>query len=147
MERTTKEYLSVYYWLEDLLPDFIEVKDEYPQDPLTIPSVSLVTNDTMPQILQLGGDDTDYQLWSIYVFAGNKTQRDDYLSKIYADIEDGICVRDYDQGFPPDVIPDQIGSLVVVKRKKTPIRVFKELVKKKYWHGVVNFTTYFTPTT
>ena len=36
MEQIRLEQLSIYYWLTDLLPDFVNVEDEYPTDELRL---------------------------------------------------------------------------------------------------------------
>lgn len=147
MEQIRKEQLSIYYWIIDLVPDFVNVKDEYPFDDLTLPTISVTSDDTVSRPFQLGGNDLDYQDWNIYIFGQNSGQRDDYLSVIHREAELNICVYDYAVGFPPSILPPKIGSLIVVNRVKKPLRVYEELTKKKYWWGVVNLRTYFDPST
>lgn len=144
MEQVRKEQLSIYYWLRDLFtPTFINVVDEFPSEDLILPTVAIISEEETSRPLQLGGSDLDKRYWSIYVFAKNSGQRDDYLSLIKRSLESGICVYDYDMGFPPDVSPTELGSLYVESRRSKAIRVYEDLVKKKYWSGVVTFLTYF----
>jgi hypothetical protein len=146
MEQFRKEQLSIYYWLKDSLPEFVTVTTEFPQDELVLPSVSVISLPTKAVPFQLGGRDLDKRDWAIYVFGKNSGQRDDYGSLIYRTIEDGICVYNYDVGFPPATTPPQIGSLYVESREYKPLRVYEDLVKKQYWWGVVTIRTYFNPT-
>lgn len=146
MEQPRKEQLSVYYWLRDLFsPTFINVVDEFPTEDLVLPTIAIISEEDTAKPFQLGGSDIDKKNWSIYVYAKNSGQRDDYLSLIKRSLESGICVYNYDEGFPPDVSPTSIGSLVVESRKSKPLRVYEDLVKKKYWWGVVTFLTHFNP--
>lgn len=146
MEQSRKELLSIYYWVRDLFPDFVNVTREYPEGELVLPTIAVVTLPVKTVPLQLGSDDQlDISEWAIYVFAQNVGQRDDYISIIHRSAKHSICVYDYDQGFPPNVSPTEIGSLYVRDRSKKPVRVFEDLVKKKYWLGVVLLATYFNP--
>lgn len=144
MEQTRKEQLSIYYWLTDLFPSFVHVVDEFPTDDLTLPTIAIITNRVRATAFELGGADLDKRNWAIYVFAQNSGQRDDYLGLIHRSLESNICVYNYDEGFPPSVSPSQVGSLYVEERYSEPLRVYEELVKKKYWWGVETFRTYFT---
>lgn len=147
MEQIRLEQLSIYYWLQSLVPDFVTIKDEYPFDELSLPTISITSGDTRARPFQLGSSELDYQDWEIYIFAQNSGQRDDYLSIIYNEAENNICVYNYNLGFPPNVSPPETGSLMVVNRVKKPLRVYEDLVKKKYWWGVVSLRTYFDPST
>ena len=145
MEQTRKEQLSIYYYIKDLFPAFVNVKDEYPQDELVLPTIAIISDPTRNRPFELGGRDLPMRRWAIYVFAQNSGQRDDYLEKIRYEIECNLLVYDYDEGFPPTVSPSQIGSLQSDDIQSSPIRVYQELVKKKYWSGSVTFVTYFNP--
>lgn len=146
MEQIRKEQLSIYYWARELFaPTFINVVDEFPTGELTLPTIAIINVKDTAQPFQLGGPDRDKRRWAIYVYAKNSGQRDDYLSIIKRSLESGICVYNYDEGFPPDVAPTQVGSLYVESRQSEPLRVYEDLVKKKYWWGVVTFLTYFNP--
>jgi hypothetical protein len=142
MEQIRLEQLSIYYWLVDLLPDFVNVEDEYPTDELKLPAVSIIAGGVRADPFELGADELDKNRWSIEVFAENSGQRADYCQKIFDNLTDAICVYDYDEGFPPPT-PTQLGFLVVESRSWEPIRVYNELVKKNYWRGRVLFQTYF----
>lgn len=146
MEQTRKEQLSIYYWLRDLLPEFVNVVDEFPTEELILPTVAITINKTRATPFELGGNDLDKRSWAIDVFAQNSGQRDDYLGRIHRSLESNtICVYNYDEGFPPSSSPSQVGSLYVEERESNPLRVYRELVKKKYWWGVETFRTYFNP--
>jgi hypothetical protein len=146
MEQKRKEQLSIYFWLKDLFPTFVNIVDEYPTDDLTLPTVAIISQESRPTPHELGGRDLVKRSWSIYVFAKNSGQRDDYLSLIEDSLETScIFVYDYTAGFPPAASPPQIGSLYVESRDSKPLRVFEDLIKKKYWWGVVNFRTYVNP--
>lgn len=146
MQQIRKEQTSIYYWLTDLLPSFVHIESEFPQDELVLPTVSITNVRAVARPFQLGSDeDLDKRNWAIDVFAQNSGQRDDYLGLIYDSLKSIICVYNYDVGFPPDVSPPQVGSLYVEERESKPLRVYEDLVKKKYWWGKVLFRTYFNP--
>jgi hypothetical protein len=145
MEQNRKEETSIYYWVKDLLPSFVAVTTEFPKGELKLPTVAVIGGKTRARPLQLGGSDLDHKDWAIYVFAQNVGQRDDYLNIIHKNAENCILVYDYNVGFPPTVNPPKIGSLSTDDRNQKPLHVYEELVKKKYWWGVVLFTTYFNP--
>lgn len=145
MEQTRKEQLSIYYWVADLFPSFVNVVDEFPTDELTLPTIAVIRNSNVSRPFELGGDNLTHKRWAIYVFAQNSGQRDDYLDRIAVQVEDNICVYNYGEGFPPEISPTQVGSLQVEDIESKPLRVYEELIKKKYWWGSVTFTTYFSP--
>jgi hypothetical protein len=146
MEQLRKEQLSIYYWLVDLLPSFVTVVSEFPEGELTLPTVSVTNVRMFARPFQLGSSDDLYKRnWAIDVFAQNSGQRDDYLELIHDSLKNGICTYNYDVGFPPTVTPPQIGSLYVEERESKPLRVYEDLVKKKFWWGKVLFRTYHTP--
>jgi len=148
MERTRLEQKSIYYFIKSLFPDFITIVEEFPQNTeLSLPTIAVIYDVLDPRPFQLGSNELDYRDWAIYIFAENKGQLADYADRIMNNIKNNICVYDYNQGFPPDVSPDQIGSLVVENRKYTPLRTFDDLVMKKYWWGVVTFLTHPSTTT
>lgn len=145
MEQIRKEHLSIYYWLVDLLPSFVTVTREFPLDEdLVLPSVSVTSEPGKGVPFELGGSDQTRRMWNIHIFTKNIGQRDDYTSLIFRSLEDCITVYDYDQGFPPDSIP-QLGSLMIENRSYKPVRVYEDLVRKMYWRGLVNFESYYEP--
>ncbi len=81
------------------------------------------------------------RVWNIEVFASNKAQRDELSSIIINEIEDGITVFDYDEGFPPSVSPTQLGTLHPREIVVLPIRIFPDLVEKLYWRSSIRFIT------
>lgn len=150
MNLKRKQHLSLYYWTKNQLPDFINtiynfpVRTNEPDGKLKIPTVSVVARPTREFPLELGGKNADYRSWSIDIFAKNEIQRDDLAYLIYDNLEDGIDVFDYDQGFPPEITPNKIGQMIVESREVEPIIVFPELVKDLYWRSTITFITKFT---
>ena len=141
MELIRKQDLSLYYWLEDLLPSFVTVVDGFPEGDLTLPTVSVEALPMEAVPYELGGLDKDIRFWRIDVFANNKSQRDDFAYNVYKQLEGNVEVYDYDEGFPPTISPTQIGSMKCYDRKVAPIIVFEELVRKMYWRSAINFWT------
>lgn len=135
--------LSVYYWLKDTVfsdAPFVKVVDEYPLEILSLPTVSVDGPDIDGYPQELGNrKGIRYLLFVIDVFGQNKTQRDEYVLRIYEYLENGIPVNDYDIGFPPSVAPPQIGVLVPNNIKVKKIKVIPELVETLYWRSMITF--------
>ena len=119
--------------------------DDFPTTSLVIPTVSLV-GDTLERLpFELGNrTGKEPRVWYIDVFGKNKAQRDDYGYRILNNIEDGIPVYNYDEGFPPDVSPTQLGILVPQSIRMKIIRVIPELVEKLYWRSTISFEAIFS---
>jgi hypothetical protein len=140
-----KQNLSVYYYIKDTLSGYpsIHVTDDYPDAELILPSVSVIGNDIFSKPLELGNRRGNRnRVWDIEIFGANKNQRDELASVILDIVEDYIPVYDYDQGFPPNVVP-QIGTLKIKPDTlvATPIRIFPDLVERLYWRESIKFIT------
>lgn len=140
-----KQDLSIYYWLKDNVFSAyptVNVEDGYPEEDLNLPVVAVVN---LPIILDPRELGTRKGLrvrgWRLEVYANNKAQRDEMSSIIIDTIENGIPVYDYDEGFPPDVSPSQLGTMLPSDIEVVPVRIFPELVEKLYWKVSVQFTT------
>ncbi len=145
-----KQDLSVYYYISNLFTDegatFVNVVTEFPTENLKIPTVSIENGLFTVPAFELGNKrGMDMRFWHINIFANNNSQKDDYSYLIKNSIQDGIPVFDYDEGFPPDVSPTQIGALVITDLQVNPIRVMSELVTTMYYRAEVKFLAYYTP--
>ena len=137
-----KKDLSVYYWLVDLFSDapYIAINDGYPETGLVIPSVVSDYRNIKPLPYEMGNSNQMFhRLWVIDVYGQNKSQRDDFGYRIATALQDSIPVYDYDEGFPPDVTPTQLGSLLPEQIQLIPIKVMPELVTKLYYRATVTF--------
>jgi len=141
MELIRIQDLSIYYWLEGILPGFVTVVDGFPEGDLTLPTVSVEALPMEGVPHELGGCDKDIRFWRIDVFVDNKSQRDDIAYIIYKELENGVSVYNYNEGFPPAISPTQLGNLICYDRRVAPIKVFEELVRKLYWRSAINFWT------
>ena len=142
MELERKQDLSIYYWLNDLFTSYpmVNINDGYPEGDLVLPSVTIEADAITPHIRQLGNrTSTRKRFWTIDIIALNKAQRDELTSIIINDIEYGIPVNDYDEGFPPEVTPTQIGLLSIIDWDVRTIRAFPTLVEKMYWRNTIRF--------
>jgi len=142
MYQERKEDLSVYYWAVDTFSDapFINIEDGFPDTDLTIPTVSVdvKTIDTIPG--ELGNRKRiKLRIWYIDIFAADKSQRDEYAYRVLNELESNVPVYDYDEGFPPNVSPSQIGCLIPQHIKLDIIKVMPELVDKLYYRSTVSF--------
>lgn len=136
--------LSIYYWLEELMQPYptVNVNDGYPEGELQLPSVSIESQNIRPGKREMGSRISwRKRFWVIDVMAVNKAQRDELTSIIINDIEQGIPIYDYNEGFPPDVSPTQLGLLMPLDYEVTTIRIFPELMEKMYWRNSVRFFT------
>lgn len=141
MRLERKQQMSIYYWLKDIVDSSVTVKDSFPMEGLTLPTVSITHLDMRGEPFELGAAERDKRMWRIDVFADNKVQRDDLMYLIYSELECNIPVYDYDEGFPPSVSPSQLGTLIVKQRIAKPVHVFEELVEKLYWRASITFST------
>lgn len=143
-----KQDLSIYYWLDGLFSSYssVTVNDGYPDGDLVLPAVVVEGQPIVLNPLEMGNRTSKrLRLWSIDVYATNKAMRDEFTSYILDNIEDGIIVYDYDEGFPPDVSPSQLSTLRPIEIRVDPIRVFPDLVEKLYWRTRINFMTEYKP--
>ena len=149
-----KQDISIINLIEDTFKargNFITVTDEFPTTELVIPSVSVENHAYWVKPLELGNrTGMDIRTWYIDIFANNKSQRDDFSYLIKNTLQQGIPVYDYDEGFPPDVSPTQIGAMDILQLEYSPIRVFPETLNVNtnlYWRGQVKLVARYTLTT
>jgi hypothetical protein len=144
MHLERKQDLSIYYWLKDLFTSYpmVNVNDGYPEGELILPSVTILSHDIRPSIKQMGSRKSWRQrLWVIDVLGNNKAQRDEMTSVIIDQIEYGIPIYDYDEGFPPTVSPTELGLLRPTDWEVITVRIFPDLVEKMYWRNSIRFFT------
>jgi hypothetical protein len=138
-----KKDLSVYHWLVDLFSDasYINVVDGFPTENLELPTVAVEGGTIKLKPFELGNRNRIFnRIWFIEIFAKNKSQRDDFSYRILSALENIIPVYDYDEGFPPDVDPTQIGGLDPLIIQATPIKILPEMTEKLYYRLSVSFT-------
>lgn len=145
MYQERKEDLSVYYHISDQftdVSDFVSIEDSFPEEPISIPSVSVDAGELDHKLFELGNK-TPLRIrkWRIDVFAKNKSQRDDFCYRILNSLDDGINVYNYDEGFPPDVTPSKSGHLGLLNKRFIPVPVMLQENQQKYYRGQVIFIT------
>lgn len=143
-----KKDLSIYYWLKDIFSPYpaVTVNDGYPDGDLQIPSITVEGEEIRPVEYQMGSRDRiAYRLWTVDVIANNKDMRDEFAYLILDEMENGISVYDYDEGFPPSVSPTEIGLLRTTDIVMQPVRIFPELVEKMYWRISIRFMSEYNP--
>ncbi len=136
------EDLSLHYWLKNKFPSFVTIVDGFPVASLVLPTIAVEWNQINGEELELGNRKTlKIRDWYIDIFAVNKSQRDEFAYQIYNDLDDGVDVYDYNEGFPEQGgTPSRLGSLVPVRRVIKNIRVDPDLVDELYYRAVVIFT-------
>jgi len=141
MDIERKKDLSYYYWLKTLFTGLpITVVDEFPEDALVVPSVCIENGDVIVIPKEMGNrHGTRVRSWYVDVYAKNKVQRNEIAFKIIDALEESIPVYDYDEGFPPDVSPTQIGCMTNENIQMNTIRVLPELVEVLYWRVQISF--------
>lgn len=143
-----KRELSVYYFMEGIFDpySFVNVVDAYPDEDMSLPTIAVEGRNIGVIPNELGTRvGLKNRLWSIDVFAENKDQQGEFTYLILDELEDGIPVYDYDEGFPPSTSPTQIGALGIFDIEATPIYVFPQLVEKLYWRTRISFVTKYYP--
>ena len=151
MHLLRKQDLSIYYFLRDdvfALYDFVNIEDGFPDKELELPTVSIEALDISPLIFELGNRvGRKDRFWTMDIFAQQKAQRDEFGYLIIDELENGIPVYDYDEGFPPDVSPTQLGALDVRDIRATPVMIFPDIQEKLYWRMSIAFSTVYHPLT
>jgi hypothetical protein len=144
-----KQDLSIYYWLVGLfapISSSIKIEDGFPGDKLTLPTISIEGDNIRLRPLELGNRRGKRQrIWTIDVFAKNKAQRDEMTTTVLDDIETGIVVYDYDQGFPPISVP-QIGTLLPFDIDVSTVRMFDQMMENLYWRNAIRFLSEYSST-
>jgi hypothetical protein len=133
------EDLSMNYWVRGIFLPYnaqITYTDEFPEQVLTIPTVSIANGKISEEEFELGDSDgIRIRRWFIDIFAVNKSQRDDFGYLLLSECKKGINVLDYNEGFPPDASPTVINHLDVISRTYEPIDVIRQLNEKLYYRG------------
>lgn len=143
MYRERKEDISVFYWLKDKFLDtpYVNIVDEFPTTLLSLPTISVDTDMIETSSFEMGNRIRQkIRFYSFDIFANNKTQRNEFAYRLLNELENPIPVYDYDEGFPPDVSPTQLGCLVPDEIRVEILPVFPELVDKLYYRATVTLT-------
>jgi len=144
MHLLRKQDRSIFYWLLDLFSAYpsVNVVDGFPDEDMTLPTLSVETQDIYPYPLELGNRlGVNDRYWTIDIFALNKDMRDEFAYLIMTQMQYTIPVYDYDEGFPPHVSPTHIGTLHCENINMSPIRVFGSMQEKLYWRATIFFRT------
>ncbi len=134
--------LSIYYWLVNLFSDspFIKVEDGFPISEIVLPTVAVEYKTIILDPHELGNSENTFRRsWYIEVIAKTKSQRDEIAFKIARELQHNIPVYNYNEGFPPEVTPTQIGCLIVRNIVVEPIRISPQLTQKLYYRATVSF--------
>ena len=140
MRVARKENLSLYYLVSSILADApgLTIVDSFPDKLINLPTVSIDADLMSLELYELGSRDRiRTRTWFIDIFAKNKQQREDFAFELVEELEDGVSVYDYDEGFPPSVSPTKIGHLGVMSLRYKPVRIMPELVETMYYRGTV----------
>lgn len=138
------EDLSMYFFIKDLFSDvsFIRIVDSFPEEILTIPTISIDAGRIKEELFEVGNRDrVRIRTWYIDVFAKNKSQRDDFGYRILDESNNGINVYDYNEGFPPDVAPSRAEHMDILSISYEPVPVMLDEVEPKYFRGQVILVT------
>ncbi len=138
------EDLSMYFFIKDLFSDvsFIKIVDSFPEEILTIPTISIDAGRIKEELFEVGNRDrVRIRTWYIDVFAKNKSQRDDFGYRILDESNNGINVYDYNEGFPPDVAPSRVEHMDILSISYEPVPVMLDEVEPKYFRGQVILVT------
>jgi len=138
-----KQDLSIIYWLKGLFNSLgISIVDGFPQEEFSIPCIAVEWDNIDSYLLQMGSKHRELvRVWYLDVFASSKTQKDEIVYKLLEEIEkENIIVYDYDQGFPPTVVP-KLGKLSIASFNAKNIEIFPELTNKLYHRATVSFVT------
>jgi hypothetical protein len=138
------EDLSVVYWLKDKFSSsgFVTIVDAFPEDTLVLPTISVEWDTIEGYQWEIGNRKVmKERVWFVDIFAKNKSQRDEFAYKVFNDLDDGITVYNYNEGFPEQGgTPSRLGCLNILNRKVRNIEVDADLVDELYYRATVIFT-------
>lgn len=145
IDQQSNEDFSVFYYIKSIGDSLgIPTVDEFPASNLVVPSIAVEADELDPIVGEMGNVHRVYnRVYFVDYFATNKTQRQQLGYTLLRALELAIPVYDYNTGFPPEVIPTQIGCLQVLDINMKRILINPELVEKFYYRGVISFETYF----
>lgn len=108
--------ISFIYFLKSIFdPLNVEVLEGFLEVDITdnSPRVAVDTNNIVLDSIELGNrNKLIIRSYVISVIAATKKQRDDIVYTLFESSEQPVKVYNYNEGFPPDVSPSQIGCLI-----------------------------------
>ena len=140
---------SVYYFTVNLFSDapFIKIVDAFPEsETLTLPTIAVRNGTILTAPWEMGARKRyKGRYWFFDIFAKTKDQRDDIGYRLLNALELPIAVYNYNEGFPPDITPSQLGSLLPDEIRFEPIEIIPEIVGKEnlYFRAQVTLVAYF----
>lgn len=146
LEQQELEDRAVVYFIRNLFTSspMITVVDSFPDEDLTLPTVSIDGGEIDTSPGELGNRKRlKYRTWYIDVFALTKSQRNDLGYTILNALEETIPVYNYNEGFPPNSSPSLLGGLVPINIRLEHIRILPELTEKMYYRSQVTLVGYF----
>jgi hypothetical protein len=135
------ENMSLVYWLRGKFGGTFDdnIMEGFPVTDLVVPSIAVEWDYAEGYELEIGNRKMEKQrFWYIDVFAVSRAQRDDFAFKIFNDIDEGIVIYNYNQGFPPTVVPS-IGTMIPISKRVQNTQVLPELTDKLYYRATVSF--------
>lgn len=142
MHLHTKQDLAVTQFLKELFSSApsVDILDSYPDVPLEIPCIVVDLDNIDTYTREMGTRELGrIRTWYIDIYATSKIQRDEMSYMILDALENKINVYDYDQGFPPTVIP-KIGVLDPDDIQLKVLKVLPDLTERMYYRAVIIFT-------
>lgn len=132
-----KEDLSLFYHVKNVLDNLgINVVDDFPQEDLVLPTVSVEAKTVDTEDYELGNSEQmRMRVFDLNIFAKTKTQRDDIGYLLLHSFDRGVIVYNYDEGFPPDSTPSKIGHLDVISRHLSFFRPDPNLTEQLYYRA------------
>ena len=137
------ELLSSYYWLVDLFSDsnFVGIEIGFPDKEISLPVISVEWENIDSFPFELGNKKQVKEIrFSFDVFALNKDQRNEFIFRIFDELDSGIPVYDYNDGFPPDVTPTRLGCLIPLRKNAKNIPVLPGLTRELYFRSSITVT-------
>lgn len=137
-----KQEVNFIYWLVDKFstePISVTVVDEYPDQLLALPTISLDWDDLNGYQLELGTRQlAQERTWYIEIFASTKGQRKDFAYKIFNDLQEGVPIYELDTD-GTQLLSQQLGTLVPVSINIRKLNPIPELIGELYWRSTVTF--------
>lgn len=128
MYQSKKEYLAMYYFLEDTLSGLgiVNVVNGYPKEGITLPTVALSWTRLTGQALELGNSKLLKRVdFNIDIYAANESQRDDLCYVLFDAFDAPIPVWDIVNGIKTTT---KLGCLDTLERDFTVVPLIMDSV-------------------
>jgi hypothetical protein len=120
---------------------FVSIEEGFPDKLLSLPTVSVEWQTIDSRPFEMGNKVQLREIkYSLDVFAKDKNQRDEFIFRVFNELDMGISVYNYDEGFPPSVSPSTLGCLIPIRKNARNIELLPTLSRELYYRASITVT-------